>query len=200
MQSFKTILSAALLVNPAIAFAGGFVVPVADEPVTVAVEAPSGDWSGFYLGAQIGTGGVDYTSTAGGPVLMSDDFNTYGLHAGYMHDLGRAVIGGELDYDMANLDSDDRDVSLFRLKARVGYNAGNFLPYFTAGLARLKGDKDDAPRLSDTGSFYGIGAAYKISERFTVGGEYLKHDFDDFDDSGFDLDVDSFTLRASYNF
>lgn len=200
MKNFTLAFGAAILLAPSIAFAGDPSTPVAEEHVAVTTAVPVGDWTGFYVGAQIGRGGVDYSPAAGGPVLMSDDFDTYGIHAGYMYDLGQAVVGGEVDYDMANLDSDGRNTPLLRLKARIGYDAGNFLPYFTAGVVHLKGDKDDAPRLSDSGSFYGIGAAYKVNDRVTVGGEYLKHDFSDFDASTFDVEVDSFTLRASYNF
>ena len=75
----------------------------------------------------------------------NDDFTgaLYGVHAGYMYDFGRIVAGAEIDWDATNINVDvpnsadgvDLD-SVARAKLRLGYDAGRFLPYVTAGYAR----------------------------------------------------------------
>lgn len=207
-------LAAILAVTAAPVLAGGLnapvVVPAPVAPAPVAVVAPSADWSGFYLGGQIGT--LDATLLADDADVADGNGAIYGVHAGYQADFGRFVLGGEVDYDAADITLEDAQGaegptldSVFRGKVRVGYDAGRVLPYLTAGIAQASltgvGDED----ISADGSFYGIGAAYAVSDRFTVGGEYLTHDFDTIDIDGTEVDgltaeADTFTLRASYNF
>lgn len=193
-----TYSTALLLGTASTGFAGGLAEPVMTPapvaPVPVVMVAPSNDWSGFYLGG-----------SAGQATLSSDgeddiDASNYGLHAGYMRDLGSIVVGGELDYSRLDLDgtSSTYDVAVTRLKGRVGYDAGAFLPYVTAGgaYASVNDDSD----VNDTGYFYGIGAEYAINDNFRIGGEFLQHEFDNFNDSGVDLSAQTMAVRVSYSF
>lgn len=213
MTSKSTKISVAIFAGliAAPAYAGGFAEPVvvaAPAPVAQVqpvVQAPG--WGGFYLGAQAGTIGVEAESEA-----LEFDGTFYGVHAGYMHDFGSFVLGAELDYDIFNLDEltfrgerdvafDGEDGSVMRLKARAGYNLGRFLPYATAGIARLA--LDDAPFGDETtdGTFVGFGGVFKATDNILVGGEFLRHQFDDaFDLDGLDLEADTFSLRASFQF
>lgn len=182
------------------AMAGGYVAPVVESaPVVAAPVAiePASDWTGFYAGLQYGQGSGELST---GTVTTESDVDAYGLHGGYLRDLGKFVVGGELDYNKVDIDNVDDKGDLTRLRARAGYDMGRFLPYATLGAAHLSADLGTAD-ISDTGVTYGIGADFKVSERFTVGAEYTRNDFSDVADTdGLDLDSDLVQLRASFRF
>ncbi|UOA27520.1 outer membrane beta-barrel protein [Pseudosulfitobacter sp. DSM 107133] len=176
-------------------YAGAPAEPVVEAPVYTPAPAPAayagGDWTGFYAGGQLGYADIDGTGAADG------NGGTYGVHGGYNYDFGRYVLGGEVDYDKLDIDLGGAATadSVARLKLKAGYDLGNTLVYATAGGARA-----DTSLGSDNGGFYGLGVAYKVSDKFTMGGEVLKHNFDDINGSGVDADATTFTLRGSYNF
>ena len=177
-------LAAPLALAAGMASAGGLAAPVETvAPTPMPAPAPvmrrGTDWSGFYVGGQLGYGEVTSPAFSG----LDDDFTgaTYGVHAGYMYDLGALVLGAEVDYDLTSMeieeDGDSLEVDdILRLKARVGYDAGAFLPYITGGVVRanLSGGETD---LEMDGDFYGLGVAYKFSDSILVGGEVLQHKF-----------------------
>lgn len=175
------------------AFAGSLQEPVVETPPPAPVLVPSvaPDWTGFYAGGGIGYGDVDGTGAADG-----DDI-TYGLHAGYDVDFGRFVLGGEVEYDLADIDLNGaaQTDSVARLKLRGGYDLGRTLVYATGGIAHL-----DTSIGSDTGAFLGLGVAYRVSDRFVLGGEVLEHRFDDIGGSGVDADATTLNLRGSLRF
>ena len=182
------------------AFAGGMDEPIitpAPAPMPAPMPVASSDWSGFYAGGSLGYGDVTGSATLG------DDVNgvTYGIHGGYLYDLGNYVVGGELEFEGGNITDDvaglDVD-SVARLKFRAGYDAGQWLPYVTIGAAQLttSGAIDD----NDTGAFYGIGADYQVSDRMRVGAEVLQHEFDNFAGSGIDVDATTLAARVSFQF
>lgn len=177
------------------AHAGGYVAPVVEPspaPVVTPVAVPVSDWSGFYTGLQYGQGDAD--AEIGG-ASVSDDFDAYGVHVGYNRDFGQFVLGGELDYNRIDLDAGG-DADLGRLRARAGYDLGRFMPYASLGAAHV-----DADDLSETAVTYGLGLDFKVTERFVVGAEYTRQDFDDVADiDGLDLDTDMIQLRASIRF
>lgn len=183
-------LSLGLVLAGTTAFAGNLSEPVVVAPVVAPViVAPSLDWSGFYAGAQYTLGEV---SAEGTPETL--DVDGFGVHAGYLYDLGSFVLGGELDYEMLELSGGggSADVDATRLKAIAGYDLGSFMPYLTAGAIQLSGDG-----FEEDGTFYGLGGKYQVTDNIRLGAEYLVHTIED---AGADVDVDTFSLRASYNF
>lgn len=210
--------TAILLAAPA--FAGGFtpavtpVAPVAPAPVIapapVTPVSTGSDWSGFYAGGQLGFGSLSIDDNDDATDDEDFDGALYGLHAGYMYDFGSIVAGAEIDFDGTQIEVGEGDTavevgSVLRAKARLGYDAGRFLPYVTAGFAQARLNSDDEATddlLEDKydGSFYGIGAAYAVNERFVVGAEVLRHSFEDTPVADFDTDVTTATLRASIRF
>ena len=195
-------IAAPLSATAGFATAGGLAEPVvaaAPAPVPApVVVAPTGrDWTGFYAGGSLGYGSVDVDGIDG-------DFNgmTYGGHAGYNYDFGSYVVGAELDGALTNdFENDGAGLELdqvLRAKLRAGYDAGIFLPYVAAGWAQATvGTAGDD--LKDDGYFYGFGVDYAVSDAITVGGELLRHEFEDFDGVA-DVTADTAALRVSYNF
>ena len=186
---------AALIAGPA--FAGSLdpvepdmtVAPMPVEPVSY-----GGDWGGAYVGGQLGYGDI------GGDIDGSGE--TLGVHAGYNWDFGGWVLGTEIDHDAANIDiggGPDSIDSITRLKLRAGADMGRTLLYATAGAAHATATVGGAD-LSDDGWFGGVGMAYQMNDRWTLGGEVLSHEFDDFDGTGTNIDATTATLRASFNF
>lgn len=191
----KIAMIAALLLSAGAAQAGG-PVAVADEPVVATPAAPvsNSDWTGFYVGlsAISGTFSDDGGVTDGGT-------SGYGLQAGYLRDLGRFVVGGEIAYAKGDYDVFlTNDWTSTRLKLIGGYDAGRLLPYGFVGLSKY--DVGGASQFSDTVTIYGVGAKAAISPKIAVGLEYLVENKDDFDNSGFDLENSEIALRLDYRF
>lgn len=198
MKRIAVLALGGLLAAPA--FAGGPAeVPVEPmiEPAPVVV-APTIDWTGFYAGGQLGYGdvGVD-----GAPVDLDGTGWIGGLHAGYRYDFGGGVVGGEVAYDWASIDLNDEGEldEVLRLKLLAGGKIGRGLLYASAGAAwaDVNALGED---LSDNGIFYGAGYDYLLNDQWVVGGEILRHEFDDFDNTDADVDATTFQVRASYRF
>ncbi|MGB7263350.1 MAG: outer membrane beta-barrel protein [Albidovulum sp.] len=180
------------------ALAGSLAEPIAEAPV-IAPVAPvnyGGDWTGGYVGAQLGYGDVSATGLDGDGLL-------YGLRGGYDWDLGNWVVGAGVDWDKTDIDlgttAGDQLDSVARLKLRAGYDLGQTLVYGTAGAARAKADIGGVSR-SDNGWFAGIGAEYALTDQWSVGGEILTHQFNDFDSTGIDVDATTATVNVGFRF
>lgn len=195
--------------SASVALAGGPVfVPAPLPPIPAPiVEA----WSGPYVGVQAGLGnGTLALGPAGPDQVALESGPVYGLHAGYNFDLGSIVLGAEIDYNLADIVSEEIDgvvtvTALAHLKARVGYDLGSALVYGVGGMAYMETEWPGgfSGDLSDTGVFYGVGAEYMISSNWSAGVEYLYHDFEDFGSVGFteyNVELHTIQARASYHF
>jgi outer membrane immunogenic protein len=197
MKSIAAFFTAALVAGPALA--GGPIVvepePVIAAPAPVPVASP--DWTGFYAGGQLGYGDID----SNGAGLDGNGW-LGGVHGGYRWDFGQFVFGTELDYDTADIDLGGATGSLddvTRVKLIGGADLGNSLLYATTGAAYASA-KVGPNSLSDDGWFYGGGLTYALGDQWTIGGELLQHNFDDFDGSGVDLDALTATARVGFRF
>ena len=74
------------------------------------------------------------------------------------------------------------------------------LLYATAGSAWADISAPDGDDLSDNGWFYGIGYDHMLNDQWFLGAELLRHEFNDFDDTGADVDANTLQLRAAYRF
>ena len=203
-------LAAPLALAAGMASAGGLAAPVETVAPTPIAPAPApmmrgSDWTGFYVGGQLGYGKVTISDD---PEQSDIDGAVYGVHAGYMFDLGTIVLGAEVDYDLTSVEGrasflGDVEVDdILRLKARVGYDAGAFLPYITGGVVRAN-VADDFGDLEGDGDFYGLGVAYKFSDSILIGGEVLQHKFyeGDLEDlPGLGVRATTATARVSFQF
>jgi len=193
-QTASMTTALALALAGGTAFAGSADAPE-PEPVIEAPAAPvslgTPDWTGFYVGGEIGWADVDTNVSDG------DDDIIGGIVGGYDYDLGDWVIGAGLDYDFADIDAAP-GVSLedvFRAKVRGGRKIGNGLLYATGGYAWA--DTDTLG--DDDGYFIGGGYEHRINDRFSLGGEVLYHEFDDFN-GGPDVEATTVQLRGTLRF
>ncbi len=108
-------------------------------------------------------------------------------------------MGGEAAYDSADLDFFDGDNSVFRAGVRAGYDAGKILPFATAGYTYLNGETNGADG-EGSGYYFGFGADYAVTPNVIAGAQLLRHQYDDFNDSGVDIQADTAQLRVSYKF
>lgn len=150
------------------------------------------DWTGFYIGGQIGAAFGD------GDLASSDENVIGGVTLGYDHDFGRYVIGGALDYDFTDFDIAPNSSleEIFRLKIRGGPKIGRGLLYGTGGYANADSDNMG----NEDGWFIGGGYDYMVNDQFSVGGEVLYHEFDGFGPAGNDVDVTTVQIRATFRF
>jgi outer membrane immunogenic protein len=198
-----SMLAAPLAIVAGMAAAGGLADPViAPAPVAVApapAPLPGSDWTGFYAGAQLGYGQLDSDTLTEDP-----DGLLYGAHAGYLYDFGSWVVGAELDIDGTDIEDETADVAvdtITRAKLRLGYDAGNWLPYVTAGVAQVRTSSDAAAfDTDDTGPFGGVGVEYRLNDSIRIGGEVLQHQFEDYDGTGVDIDATTAAARVSFQF
>jgi len=185
---------AALMAAPA--FAGGLSQPVMEPapiaPVTYA--APSQDWTGGYVGAQLGYADGKYGAAKG-------NHGTYGLRAGYDWDFGNWVAGAGVDWDKTDLGlgGTDKIDSIARLKLRAGADLGKTLVYVTAGPAQAKANIGGASH-TDTGWFAGVGADYAINQKWTVGAEILQNEFNDFANLGTTASATTAAVNVGFRF
>lgn len=117
--------SAVALFAAAPAVAGTLQDPIVEPAPMAPVVAPSADWSGFYIGAN-GSMGITGGTTYWGA----------GAHAGYLHDMGQFVLGGEVNYHYVFTPATDH---LIGFDAILGYDAGMVMPHVTLGGSYLVG-------------------------------------------------------------
>lgn len=193
----RAILIPVVLMAAAPAFAGGLTEPLPETPVAapVVVEQPGLDWTGGWVGARLGYGDVSAGADDGNGMI-------YGLAAGYDWDFGQWVAGAGVDWEKADIDigtGGDALDSITRLKLRAGADLGRTLVYATAGPAWADATVGGASQ-DDNGWFAGIGADYALTERWTVGGELLTNQFDDFGGTGTDLEATTATVNVGLRF
>ena len=158
------------------------------------ITASAADWNGGYAGVQLGYGWGDASGTSGDGMIG-------GVHAGFLSDMGTFVVGGEIDYDTADISFGGTDLidSVARLKLKAGTEMGQTLVYGTVGAAYATANLGGTA-YNDTGWLIGIGADTFVSDVVTVGAELLYHDFQEFDTSGVDVTATTLALRVSYHF
>ena len=181
----------------------------ADLPGRSAAVAPAPmftvlNWTGFYVGAQIGYASERVTGTNATAALLLPDPGTTtpagvvgGLHAGYNYQTGALVLGIEGDIEATGLSKSTLTSSLTRfhtakadwqgsIRGRVGYAFDRALIYATGGVAfqELKesiGNVGAAPYHSFSnqraGWTLGGGLEYAVTNNWSVRAEYRYTDF-----------------------
>jgi len=152
-------------------------------------------WTGGYGGIALGY--HDVTAKIAGVKGSAHDTGL-GVFGGYQQDLGQYVVGGEISYDTAK--KHGVKINALKINARVGYDAGQFLPYVTAGFARVE-YKEPGYKLKDNGYSIGIGLDYAVNQQFVIGGEISRTNTRFNTDAGkLKTHIDTFKIRGAYRF
>ncbi|WP_289053020.1 porin family protein [uncultured Aliiroseovarius sp.] len=147
--------------------------------------APAQGWVGFYAGLSATSnmsGDVNYFTDGAlsdGPWSVTG--SQIGVFAGYNHQIGLIVLGGEVAYGAGDVAMtafpEFRYTDMTDLKLRVGYGGDRLLPYAFAGYT--VGTWDDpsfgAP-VSASGMMYGLGMDIKLTDRLFAGVDYTLRD------------------------
>ncbi|MEM9318048.1 MAG: outer membrane beta-barrel protein [Pseudomonadota bacterium] len=148
-----------------------------------AQDADPGAWQGYYAGLQLDSiqDGALVSDLGGGLTAEIElDSIQFVFFGGYRHQIGNFVVGGEYDLAASRTDlvgfGGSTKQTVHRLGVELGYAAGRFLPYASAGLAHIRYNGDGGT-FTDTGSFAAVGLDYRLRERSTLGVEVINHEF-----------------------
>jgi outer membrane immunogenic protein len=169
--------------------------------------APAYDWSGFYVGGDLGGQWSDIgVSRPLAPLAYGfrHDSVAVGGHAGYQHQWGQFVLGVEGAY-MAAFDQSGQlatpAVSIFfpggtgtataklrdiwSIGGRVGFAPNNWLFYGTGGYASgsfafdaASGAGSEHAAVRPDGFYVGGGVEYALAQNWILGVEYRHYEFD----------------------
>ncbi|RWE76521.1 outer membrane protein [Mesorhizobium sp.] len=166
------------------------------------------DWSGAYVGVQLGYGWghVDShdQSISSGNSDWADSWKSNGvlggIHLGYNQAYGSFVLGGEADIEASGMSGSvdsvfagtiDTKIDVQgSLRARLGYAMGPALLYATGGLAVAhfkthyeEGPTTDSSSHTKAGWTLGAGVEYAFAQNWTTRVEYRYTDFGKFTDN-----------------
>jgi outer membrane immunogenic protein len=210
-----------LLAAAAVAFSSSF-ASAADMPMkSPSTSAPVYNWSGLYVGI-VGGGGWGTSNqfvpdgSSSGPFNISGGL--VGATLGYNWQRAPFVFGIEGDFSWANIRgstiTDECDVpcatelhTLGTIRGRLGYAAGQFMPYVTGGYAfgdLRRGFGTAFASATADGWVFGGGVEAMFSPSWSAKLEYLYVDLGrtNVPISGFATDVDfwSHVLRIGLNY
>jgi outer membrane immunogenic protein len=232
--------SGAFFAVVSIAFVGASEVRAGD------LFGPTGyhNWSGIYLGGQIGGFWSDINGGfVSAPLATWNSGPSGGIGGGFVgiqHEFGSIVLGVEGGYldtfedggsdichpalsCVAGATQQGRIGSIWTVGPRLGWDAGQFMPYITGGYANavvendfvdISGSTLDLSRNRLDGWYFGGGVDMALNGDWKLGVEYRHYDFDDetitpHDTSGtpvladrwsLDTSADTVTARLSYVF
>ena len=182
-------------------------------PIQYADPAPSNNWDGAYVGVFAGYGQATITEDEADDFLFdtgdSFDFGgaLLGVTAGANFTAGTFVLGVAGDVAWSNMSGTYTDITgdtfadidwTASLRGRVGYDAGSFLPYLTAGLAVASLTLEDDPDPSETSVFYGwtVGAGVEIAVAENVSVD-LAYRYSDYGSGEYELGFTPFDVQLT---
>ncbi|QCI65146.1 outer membrane protein [Phreatobacter stygius] len=173
-------------------------------PIAAVVVAPVFNWTGFYLGGQVGYGwgsasqpyGVPSTATTF-PLIQDAARQSGivgGLHAGYLYQFNQFVIGLEGDIEASGINGNDRGSGGHinglkhrwnaSVRARAGFAIDRALVYATGGVAFLGANATNLSFVpaesigtSFTGWTLGAGVEYAFTPNLSARIEYRYTDY-----------------------
>lgn len=190
--------------------AGSLETPaIADIPV-VAAHSGAADWSGFYVGglASFDQGEFNYFFPQSNPSFDLEGA-LYGGFAGYNHQRGNFVYGGEIAYSAGSVEvvtvPDYEFISILDVKARAGFATGRALIFLTAGGSFGPWTNRNEGDFGASGFAYGAGIDYQVTDRVFVGAEFLIRNLSgDFvpvnPNATFESSIQSIMVRAGIRF
>ncbi|SFZ81861.1 outer membrane immunogenic protein [Devosia enhydra] len=215
MRFTKTLmLAAAVVAAPAAAQAADLYVPA---PPVVAAPMVSGLWEGPYVGVHVGyiSAEADHTSGPGTNDISPSGW-LLGAQVGANFYLSDAVVGGVVaDISWSNASGDITTFDTVQtidwegsLRAKLGFDGGNFMPYITGGLAVAGGTRSNNLPEEDSqthiGWTIGAGVDVAVADNVSLNLEYRYSDYGDavYDTGGINptIALTSHAIRAGVNF
>ncbi|MFC3205837.1 outer membrane protein [Aquamicrobium soli] len=170
------------------------------------------DWSGPYLGVQLGYGAGEL-STDLGPAHMGIDVDGFvaGGYAGWNFQNGNFVYGLETDFNYSDVKESVPGGKVGfdwygSTRARVGLAVDRFLPFASAGVAYAKAYTKEAGDPKETKTYVGwtvgAGLEYAFTDNLIGRAEYRYHDFGEKSWGGEDIKakLHTGTVGVSYKF
>lgn len=169
-------------------------LPQAPAPVyeVVPTTQQSIDWTGLYVGGNLGWAFGNFDNKTNGSASLSTDANgvTGGLYTGYNFQVTpNVVLGAEADFSLSDLTQTRTNGGLSlesksdwnsNIRARIGYSFDRYLVYGAGGLAladlevSANGDRDSKTALGWT---VGAGGEAAITNNLSARLEYVYQDF-----------------------
>lgn len=180
------------------------------------------DWSGPYGGVALGYADSTVQDISFGPGPFDVDGLEFGLFGGYNMQAGSIVYGAEVSVFASNASGSDGAFqtpfeanSALSLLARVGYDAGAFLPWAAVGVQLATSNSTHGPGGgtevlgSDwSGTVIAVGVDYAINDMIFVRGAYETVDYGTLaqgfggggDIHNTSYETDRITIGVGYNF
>lgn len=151
---------------------------IIDEPAAGVVEVASGNWDGLYVGAFVGGLGGTFENSVGTEWDISGWLAGVNLGANFTVADG-IVLGVVGDVAWTNAENDVNPLSVdwtASLRGRLGFDAGSFLPYLTAGLA-VAGGEIAGVNETHVGWTAGAGVEFAVADNISVDLLYRYSDY-----------------------
>ena len=176
------------------------VISLAGATTVLATAAFAQEMTGAYAGIAYETtkGGVDNWSE-----LDIDATTGSGLFLGYNHDFDQFFIGGEVAVSQSKMSNSAGWFAVDNvtdLKLKVGTSLGDYAIYgiVSSSSASWSAYGENSGNLSGTG--FGVGVERQLSDRFSLGLEYLNRSMGDSNASYDNDDISTFALRGIIRF
>ncbi|HTJ56016.1 MAG TPA: outer membrane protein [Devosiaceae bacterium] len=215
--SSKLMLTTAVVVafSTGGAFAADLSIPAQPAPPVVA--APT-NWDGPYIGASIGYGWGTSNLTYNPNPAFNDNASPngwlIGAQLGYnFHLADQLVAGVEGNIDWVNLNDSfaNNPADNFRvnwegsIRARLGVDVANILPYIEAGVAFANADANllgVSTNNTHTGWTAGVGVEFMVAQQLSINAEYRYSDFgsQDFGSNANSIHLTDNTFRLGLNY
>lgn len=158
------------------------------------------DWSAPYFGISGGYGWLrDVDRSFAPPLRSSGDDIVFGAHAGYLHQFGAFVVGGEAEYMRLGINFEGFPIDVddaVSAKARAGFAFDRLLLTGHAGATYISTNIG----LKDWGRVAGAGADYLLSEHVAAGVSWDHMQFKRFDGTLIDGQIDLVKARLDFRF
>lgn len=136
----------------------------------VAMNAQASEFDGGWIGGKIGSNRSNVTG------VDTQGATTYGAEGGYNWNMGGFLLGVD-----GFIDSNDKAThnplavnygsSAYGVDAKLGIDAGNWMPYAKLGYAQTDGN-GAAGAIGGSDVHLGLGVEYKFAPNWSVAGEY----------------------------
>lgn len=175
--------------------------------MSTAAQAQDDAWTGLYGGLGLDFTNVRIVPLAGGAATNEGNGLLVGAQGGYRYDLGDIVLGANAEVTFGGIEvppvagpipiNPSLDM-LAGVGIEAGYDLGDLLVYGGVGYTWATATNAAGNRMYDSGSEFGIGADYMLTDTMIVGGGVTRLNLNNF--GGSDFRATSFGLRAAFRF